>query len=113
MGLRIYADESVPVAIVAGLRWRGVDARSARDAGNLGLTDEEQLDCGCRQHALLFTHDDDFLRTAHLPAQEGEAHWGIVFVHSKKLTIGECIHRLARLAVSAPAEEMKNRVEFL
>ena len=41
--IRIYTDESVSVAIAEGLKRRGVDAFSARDIGNLGLTDEEQL----------------------------------------------------------------------
>ncbi|MCX6831722.1 MAG: DUF5615 family PIN-like protein [candidate division Zixibacteria bacterium] len=111
--LRIYADESVSVAIVIGLRQRGVEAWCARDAGNLGLSDEEQLEYACREKALLFTHDDDFLRIAHFRAQQGEDHWGIVFVHSKKFSPGECIRRLARYAITASAEEMKNRVEFL
>jgi len=35
--LRIYTNESVDVAIADGLKRRGVDAFSARDAGNLGV----------------------------------------------------------------------------
>ena len=46
--IRIYTDESVDIAIAEGLKRRGVDAFSARDAGNLGLTDQEQL---------IFAHD--------------------------------------------------------
>jgi hypothetical protein len=41
--IRIYADESVNVAIVEGLKRRGVKIWSARDVGKLGLRDEEQL----------------------------------------------------------------------
>ncbi len=41
--IRIYTDESVNVSISEGLKRRGVEAFSVRDAGNLGLTDEEQL----------------------------------------------------------------------
>jgi len=41
--IRIYTDESVDIAIAEGLKRRGVDAFSARDAGKLGLADEEQL----------------------------------------------------------------------
>jgi hypothetical protein len=36
--IRIYTDESVNVAIAEGLKRRGLDVLSARDAGNLGLT---------------------------------------------------------------------------
>ena len=38
--IRTYTDESTSVAIAEGLKRRGVDAFSTRDAGNLGLTDE-------------------------------------------------------------------------
>lgn len=61
--VRIYSDESVNVAIVEGLKRRGVDAFSARDAGNLGLTDEEQLEFAVKNRAVIFTHDVDFLKT--------------------------------------------------
>ena len=53
-GIRIYADESVNVTIVGGLKRRGVDAFSARDAGNLGLTDKEQLEFAVKNKAVIF-----------------------------------------------------------
>ncbi len=40
--LSFYLDESVHIAVANGLKRRGVDAISAKDAGNLGLSDEEQ-----------------------------------------------------------------------
>lgn len=43
MPVEIYTDESVPVAVATGLNRRGIKATSARDAGNLELSDEEQL----------------------------------------------------------------------
>ena len=62
--VRIYTDESVPVAVAEGLKRRGVDAWSAYEAGNVELTDEEQLAHACKEQAAIFTHDDDFLRLA-------------------------------------------------
>ncbi len=59
--IRIYTDESVNVFIAEGLKRRGIDAFSARDAGNLALTDEEQLIYACDEKATIFTHDVDFL----------------------------------------------------
>jgi len=41
--LVFYTNESVSVTVSEGLKRRGVKAISARDAGNLGLSDEEQL----------------------------------------------------------------------
>jgi predicted nuclease of predicted toxin-antitoxin system len=65
MTLTIYTNESVPVAVVAGLRRRGVTSVSARDSSNLGLTDSEQLEYAISHRMIIFTHDTDFLRLAH------------------------------------------------
>ena len=61
--IRIYTDESVNVGVAEALKRRGVDALSARDSGNLGLTDE-QLIYASEEIATIFTHDTDFLRIA-------------------------------------------------
>jgi hypothetical protein len=54
--IRIYADENVNVAIVEGLKRRGVEAWSAIDIGNLGFSDEEQLRYALEEKATIFTH---------------------------------------------------------
>lgn len=113
MAVRIYTDESVPVAVAAGLQRRGVDAFSAHDAGNLGLSDEDQLAFAASQSAAVFTHDADFLRLADEWARKGRTHWGILYVHQDKLTKGECIRRLKEIADIFDADEMKNHIEFL
>lgn len=59
--IRIYTNESVDVAIAEGLKRRGVDVFSARDTGNLGLTDEEQLVFADNEKAAIFTHEYRFL----------------------------------------------------
>jgi hypothetical protein len=41
--ITIYTNESDNATIAEGLRRRGLEAYSARDTGNLGLTDEGQL----------------------------------------------------------------------
>lgn len=110
---RIYTNESIPVSVATGLKRRGVDAWSARDAGNLGLSDEEQLKYASRERAVIFTHDEDFLRLVSEWMQQGKEHWGIIYVHEQKLSIGECIRRLMAYALAVEAEEMKNRLEFL
>lgn len=111
--LRIYTNESVHVAIVIGLKQRGIDAWSARDAGNLGLSDERQLEYAHQEKAVIFTHDDDFLRLVHEWAQQNKEHWGVIYVHEQKLAIGECIRRLLDIALILKAEDLKNRLVFL
>jgi Domain of unknown function (DUF5615) len=107
--LRIYANESVPVAVAEGLRRRQADAWSARDSEHLGCTDLEQLEYACRERAVIFTHDPDFLRIAKEWSEEGKEHWGILYVHREKLTVGECIRRLVDYATILEAEDMRTR----
>ena len=111
--IRIYTDESVNIAIAEGLKRRGVDAFSARDMGNLGLTDEEQLIFARDKGAILFTHDTDFLRLAVKWVEEQKRHYGLIYSHQKDHSIGECIQRLKLLSIILTLEDMINHIEFL
>lgn len=111
--IKIYTDEDVDVAVAEGLKRRGVKAWSARDAGNLGLTDKEQPQYVFRNKAAIFTHDDDFPIVADDWARKGQEHAGIIYVQRQKLSVGECIRRLELIVDILDAEEMKNHIEFL
>ena len=113
MPVKIYTDESVPVAVAAGLQRRNVVAVSARDSGNLGLTDEEQLAYATAQQMAIFTHDADFLHLAYDWAESDDDHWGIIYVHQDRVTIGECIHRLKEIGDLFDPEDLRNHIEFL
>jgi len=106
--IKIYVNESVNVAIVEGLKRRGVEAFSAKDAGKLGLTDEEQIEVATRNRAVIFTHDVGFLRMA-----TEKEHLGIIYVHQQKLSVGDCIRRLKTLVETRSPEEMCNKIKFL
>jgi len=111
--IRIYTDESVNIAVVEGLKRRGIDAFSARDMGNLGLTDQEQLIFANNQEAVVFSHDTDFLRIAAKWIKGKRAHHGIIYCHQKDYTLGECIRRLKLLATILTRDDIINHVEFL
>ncbi len=111
--IRIYTNESVPVAIAEGLKRRGIEARSCRDVENYGLTDEQQLNYACENGLVVFTHDDDFLRLGAKCLAQGGEHPGIIYSHQKDYNIGECIRRIKLIVDVLPAEAMKNHVEFL
>ena len=111
--IRIYTDESTSVAIAEGLKRRGVDAFSARDAGNLGLTDEEQLIYAGKEKATIFTHDTDFLQIAARWLDEGRTHQGIIYCHQKRYSVGECVRKLRMLTAVLSSEDMVNHIEFL
>lgn len=111
--MRLYTNESVPVAVAEGLKRRGVEALSARDVGNLGLTDEQQLAYAQALNMVLFTHDDDFLRIAHERLVSGQPHGGIIYVHQQKLGLGEIIRRLKVITELMNEEDLRNHIEFL
>jgi predicted nuclease of predicted toxin-antitoxin system len=106
--LTIYIDESVNVAVAEGLRRRGVTAFSAKDLGKQGMTDEEQLKTAIKNKAVIFTNDADFLRIA-----ATNNHFGVIYVHQRKLSVGECIKRLKVIAETGRREEMRNKIIFL
>jgi hypothetical protein len=96
------------MAIVEGLKRRGVNVFSAMELGKLGLTDEEQLKVASEKQAVIFTCDTDFLRIV-----MGRAHLGIIYVHQQKLTVGECIKRLKVIAETRSTQDLENQVVFL
>ncbi len=106
--LILYLDESVNVAVAEGLRRRGVDVIAAKDVGNLGLSDEDQLKYAIKNNFVIVTHDADFLSLA-----KSYEHKGIAFVHQEKYSIGDLIRNLKLLWDMAEQKDMKNHVEFL
>ncbi|MEA1963671.1 MAG: DUF5615 family PIN-like protein [Candidatus Aerophobetes bacterium] len=108
--IRVYIDESVDVRVAEGLKRRGIDAWSSKDAGKLGLTDEEQLKYAFEEKAIIFTHDDDFLGIA---AKSNREHYGLIYVHQQKMSIGEYIRQIKNLVETKLVEEMRNRIVFL
>lgn len=113
MSVKIYIDESVPVAITAGLQRRGVAAFSARDCENLGVSDEKQLAYATEHGMAIFTHDSDFLQLAHQCTNAGKHHCGVIYVHQHHLSIGECIRRLKEIADILEPADLYDHIEFL
>lgn len=61
MSVRLYVDEHVPRAVVAGLRLRDVDVLTAQEDGRTGCSDPDLLDRATDLGRPLFTQDDDLL----------------------------------------------------
>ena len=91
-----------------GLKRRGIKAFSSKNLDKLGITDEEQLETAIRNKTAIFTHDTDFLRIA-----VEKEHFGIIYVHQQKMSLGECIKELKVIAENTSPKEMHNRIKFL
>ena len=101
------------VRVAEGLLRRGVEAVSAYDEDQTGISDQAQLAHARTLGAVLFTHDADLIEIAAEINRQGNEHCGVIFVEMHRLTLGECIRRLALYAEVVAADEMVNRIEFL
>ena len=90
-----------------------MEAWSAHEVGNQGLTDEEQLIYAIEHQAAIFTHDDDFLSLASLYAKENKTHYGVIYAHPLRVTIGNCIRGIKIIVDMITPEEMMNQTRFL
>ncbi len=108
--LIIYLDENMPVAVSEGLKRRGMNAFSARDAGNRGFSDLEQLKFAASRKAVIVTNDADFLRMVKKSSTE---HFGIIYYEQDKYTIGEVIRKIEDLTTILTKEDFRNHIEFL
>lgn len=106
--IKFYTDEHVSSSVVKGLRMRGVDVMTTKEAGMLGASDEEHIVFAKREGRVIFTQDEDFLKLH----SKGFEHSGIVYA-DQRTPIGDIIRGLMLIYQVLDSDEMKNHVEFL
>lgn len=111
--MQFYADENIESAIIDGLRLRGITIQSVQEAGKSGLPDELQLRHAKSVGAILITRDTDFLHLCEKWKQRGISFPGLLFIPSKRISIGECIREIESLTSMLNSEAMINHIEFL
>lgn len=107
--IRYYADQHIPRQVIEGLRRRGIDVLTAREAGRCGLPDPDQLAFSLTEGRVLATFDPNFLALH----QSGTSHAGIAWCPATKYSIGELIQMLVLLHAVVSPDEMQNHVEYL
>ena len=115
MKIRLYLEEdSMSHALVRGLRARGVDVATALEEGMIERDDEEHLEFAAKANRALYSFNvADFYYLHGRYLSEGKAHAGLILTRQQQFSVGEQLRRLLRLIAKVPAEEIKNRVEFL
>ena len=108
--IRLYMDENVHGDITTGVRTRGVDVLTVQEDGREGLLDSLVLDRARELSRVLFTHDDDFLGIAALRQAAYDAFAGVIYVHQRATTVGECIRDLEYLAKAGEPHDFSDRV---
>jgi hypothetical protein len=113
--IRLYLEEdSMSRALVRGLRARGVDVVTALEEGMVERQDEEHLQFAAKMRRVLYSFNvADFYHLHSRYVSEDKEHAVLILTRQQQFTIGEQLRRLLRLIAKIPAEEMKNRVEFL
>ncbi len=101
-------DEHVPRAVTEGLRRRGVDVLTVREAGMLEAVDVQHLAYAMREGRVVVTQDAAFLRLH----TSGHVHGGIVYA-SQRTPIGAFVRGLMLIHDALTAEDMASHVEFL
>ncbi|MBW4491696.1 MAG: DUF5615 family PIN-like protein [Oscillatoria princeps RMCB-10] len=108
----LYLDEDVNVILADLLRNRGFEALSAREAGQLGKTDEEQLAHAISQGLTLLTHNRvDFEALAQAYFAANQEHCGIIFAVRRPAQ--EILRRLLVILNQVTVDEMKNQVRYI
>lgn len=103
--MRFYLDEDLSPAVAAALRRRGIDALDAHEAGNLGLTDAEQLAFAARVRRCLVTGNArDFVQLGRRSVFDARPHAGVVLCppRLRRGDVGALVRALADLKERYP-----------
>lgn len=101
-------------ALVRGLRARGVDVSTALEESMIERPDEAHFIFAAEANRTLYSFNvGDFYHLHSKFSAETREHAGLILSRQQQFTVGEQLRRLLRLIATVPAEEMKNRVEFL
>jgi predicted nuclease of predicted toxin-antitoxin system len=106
--IKIYTDEQIEGAIIAGLRRAGIDVLTTPEAGLLKAADEVHLARAIAEGRVLLTRDTDFLNRYKTIL----THSGIIYAR-QGISIGDVIHGIQRLHRDMTAEEMLNIIHYI
>ncbi len=107
--MKFYLDEHINPAVGEGLKLRGIDIKTTKEARKLSATDIEQLELAFLEKRIIVTADRDFL----VLASENRKHKGIVFITDNRISVGELVRKLESLNIQVTETEMENKVKFV
>ena len=111
--INLYFDEDVSVILADMLRPHGFDVLTTRDAGNLGNSDEAQLQFSAATNRTLLTHNRrDFERLHTQALQEQFPHCGI-FIVNRHPSDWELAKRMFKLLNTFTSDEVINQIFYV
>lgn len=110
--MKLYLDESISLTLASFLAQQGVDCQTAREAGRLRASDEDQLRYAAATSRAILTHDTrDFLRLARQWQEAGRSHSGIILAH--QMSHQTLVKRLEAFLLSYRATDPTDQVLWL
>jgi hypothetical protein len=113
MGVPLYMDVHVPLAMTRQLRRRGVDVLTAQDDGFEEVEDDDLLLRATELGRLLFTQDIRFRVLAEDWQRQGREFAGLALGPQLGGTIGQYVEDLELIAKSSESDEWRKIVQFL
>ncbi|NER52539.1 MAG: hypothetical protein F6J92_39060 [Symploca sp. SIO1A3] len=110
--IHVYLDEDVDVLVASLLTSRGFKATTAKQAGQLGKTDAEQLEYATSLKAAILTHNrTDFEALARDYFDRGKLHSGIIIMVRRPYS--DIVQRLLTILDTTTADEMENQILYI
>jgi predicted nuclease of predicted toxin-antitoxin system len=99
---RFYLDEDVPRLAAEIGRELGLDVISVSEAGQLGRSDEEQMETAAAEHRILVTYNrNDFLAITRDAFAAGQPHAGVlILTYRLPRDASRIAHAIARWAIA-------------
>jgi predicted nuclease of predicted toxin-antitoxin system len=113
VSIALYMDENVPRPITLGLRLRGVDVLTVQEDGYSGLDDLQVLDRAKELQRVVFSQDEDFFIETNRRQTKDIDFLGVIYVHQRSISIGDCVRDLEIIAQAANFQEFVNRVLYI
>ena len=110
--IELYLDEDAHVLVAELIRRYGFEITTARDEGQLGREDAEQLAFAARQNKTMLTHNRvDFEALAVEYFETDRTHSGIII--AVRRTPYELARRILQILNHVTADEMMNQVRYI
>ena len=110
--IRLYLDEDVEVFLADAVRRRGYEATTARDCGNLSISDLAQITFARRRGFTILTYNvRDFPRLHYEILGGNRHHTGFIIARKESPTL--TLRRLLKLLAARSAEDMHDALEYL
>lgn len=110
--IELYTDEDVSVLVAQLVSARGFSATTARECGQLGKGDAEQLEYAVSERKALLTHNRaDFEALAQEYFEKGLTHYGIII--AVRRSPYEIVERVLEILNQVTADEMVNQIYYI